>query len=118
MACYSASVQTPQSRKEIALKLARHHFEVEPRIELVLFLEVEPNDTITLLEVSNSTPASGSVDAFVFAPTQAIPYVTRIAEVTPTEYKQLRQDPSRLPPGWNLAKATIFKRATFEGAAS
>lgn len=89
---------------------------MEPWLQLVLFLDIEPEDTITLLEISESTPASGSVDAFVFAPTKDIPYVTRIAEIIPQEYEELQQDPSRLPPGWDLAKAQVFERATFERA--
>lgn len=111
-------MHAPESRADVARKLARHHFEVEPGLRLVVFLDIEPNDTLTLLEVSESTPASGTVDAFVFAPTKNIPYATRIAEVTPDEYAELCRDPSRLPPGWDLAKATPFDRTTFERAAS
>lgn len=104
-------VQPSESREDIARKLARHHFEVEPDLRLVVFLDIGPENTITLLEISESTPASGSVDAFVFAPTESIPYITRIAEVTPEEYEELRRDPSRLPPAWDLAKAKFFERA-------
>lgn len=77
-----------------------------------MFLDIDPEDTITLLEVTESTPASGSVDAFVFSRTKDIPYTTRIAEVTPEEYEDLLRDPSRLPPDWDLSKATTFRRET------
>lgn len=94
----------------MARRLARHHFEVEPELQIVVFLDIEPENTITLLEISESTPASGSVEAFVFAPTQNVPYVTRIAEVTPKEYQELQRDPSWLPRGWDLAKAKVIER--------
>lgn len=105
-------VQTPQTRdrEDVARELARHHFSVEPELRFVLFLDIEPEDTITLLEISESTPASGSVDAFVFAPTKDIPYFTRIAEITPEEYDELRKDPSRLPPAWDLATSKRIER--------
>jgi hypothetical protein len=90
--------------------LAQHHFEIEPELELVVFFDVDPEDTITLLEVTESTPASGSVDAFVFARTNDVPYNTRIAEVTPEEYENLCREPSRLPPAWDLTKAKTFRR--------
>jgi hypothetical protein len=99
-----------QSREDVARKLAQHHFEVEPELQFVVFLDIEPEDTITLLEVTDSTPASGSVDAFVFARTKDIPYTIRIAEVTPAEYEYLRRDPSRLPRAWDLSKAKVFPR--------
>ncbi|PRP90303.1 hypothetical protein ENSA5_65990 [Enhygromyxa salina] len=103
-----------QEREDAARKLAAHHFEVEPELRLVVFLDIDPEDTITLLEISESTPASGSVEAFVFAPTKDVPYVTRIAEVTPEEYEELQRDPSRirLPPAWDLTKAKFFRRQT------
>jgi hypothetical protein len=104
-------MQAPESREAVARKLARHHFEVEPDLKFVVYFDIDPEDTITLLEISESTPASGSVDAFVFAATKDIPYVTRIAEITPEEYEQLREDPSWLPREWSLVKSTVIERA-------
>jgi hypothetical protein len=105
-------VNPPEKREFVARKLAERHFEIEPELIRVLFLDIAPEDTITLLEISASTPASGSVDAFVFAPTDNVPYITKIAEVTPEEYEELKQDPARfrLPETWDLSKAKIFER--------
>lgn len=104
-------MQSAQARRaEIARQLARHHFEIEPELQLVVYLDIEPDDTLTLLEVTGSTPASGSIEPFVFARTKDIPYVTRIAEVTPEEYEQFKLDSSRLPKGWDLSKGTSISR--------
>lgn len=109
---YTRQVNPPEQREFVARELAERHFAIEPELVRVLFLDIAPEDTITLLEISASTPASGSVDAFVFAPTDNVPYFTKIAEVTPEEYEELRQDPSRfrLPKTWDLSKAIIFER--------
>lgn len=94
-------------KHSVAKKLISTHFDVEPNLERVLYFETEDDDLITLLEVSGSTPASGSIEAFVFSPTKGVPFSTRIAEITPDEYERFRTDP---PGGWDFSKAQIFER--------
>jgi hypothetical protein len=89
----------------VAERLIAKHFEVEPEVERILYFDDE--GTITLVEVSGSTPASGSIEAFVFGPTKDVPFMTRIAEITPEEYDRFRDAP---PSGWDFSRARVFER--------
>lgn len=97
----------------IAADLINWHFKVEPGLVLVYRVisenESDPDEPIRLLEVNTSTVATGSFDAFGFAPTSEVPYRTVIAEVTPDEFTELRKA-GKIPPGWDIASAKQYFR--------
>lgn len=95
---------------EAAKRLSKWHFEVEPGMRQIFYIEL-PGDRIGLLEINEHTPPTGSVEPFVFAPSGDIPYTTVVAEITPEELQRLRDDPQALPlpEGWNLGAARIFE---------
>jgi hypothetical protein len=68
------------------------------------------DEPIKLLDVNAATVATGSFEAFGFAPTLTVPFATLIAEVTPEEYARIERNESRLPEGWSLANARQFPR--------
>lgn len=112
-ACASRSakythVVSARSKDQVARELIETHFEVEPDVERILYFADE-DETITLIEVSGASPASGSIEAFVFAATKDRPFPTRIAEITPDEYERFRDNP---PPGWDFSKARVYERRT------
>ncbi len=91
----------------MAQKLISIHFEIEPFLERILYFDTGDDELITLLEVSGSAPASGTIEAFVFSPTRETPFRTCIAEITPEEYERFRSEP---PQGWDFSKAKVFER--------
>lgn len=68
------------------------------------------DEPIKLLEINEATVATGSVEPFVFTPTDEIPFMTVIAEITSNELAALRDDPKALPKGWSLSRAELFQR--------
>jgi len=94
---------------EAAKRLIDWHFEVEPGMRQIFYIDL-PGDRIGLLEVNEHTPPTGSVDPFVFSPSGDIPYTTVVAEITPEEYERLRSNPQALPlpEGWSLDAASVF----------
>ena len=102
------------TRDEAARSLVLHHFEVEPELKAVYVLandqETGPDEPIRLLEVNDGTLATGTVEVFSFGPSRKFPYAVQIAEVTVEEFERLAQDPSQLPEGWALERATRIDR--------
>ncbi|HFE44210.1 MAG TPA: hypothetical protein ENJ18_01785 [Nannocystis exedens] len=101
------------NKDEIARRLIRWHFEVEPGLNVVHRIlsenEDDPAEPIKLLEINTATVATGSFEAYRFAPTRDVPYPTLIAEVTPDELEQLRAE-GRIPESWNLERAQTHRR--------
>jgi hypothetical protein len=97
------------AKYDAAKRLSDWHFSVEPGMRQIFYIDL-PGNRIGLLEVNEHTPPTGSVEPFVFAPAEDIPYTTVIAEITPDEFERLRQDPRALPlpEGWNLSTASVF----------
>jgi hypothetical protein len=102
------------TKDEVVTSLAAQHFRVEPDLSRVVRIvsanENAPDEPIKLLEVNAATVATGSVEAFGFAPTPAVPFATLIAEVTPEEYARIERNEIRLPEGWSLANAQQIPR--------
>lgn len=98
------------AKYQAAKRLSEWHFEVEPGMRQIFYIEL-PGERIALLEVNEHTPPTGSVEPFVFAPSEDIPYTTVVAEITPEELKQIYDDPRSLPlpEGWNLGTARVFE---------
>ena len=97
------------AKYEAAKRLSDWHFEVEPGMRQIFYIEL-PGDRFGLLEINEHTPPTGSVEPFVFAPSSDIPYTTVVAEITPEEYEQLSDAPESLPlpKGWDLRNAKVF----------
>jgi hypothetical protein len=102
------------SKDEAARRLIEQHFRVEPYLREVYRIlsenEEAPDEPIKLLEVNEATVATSGIEAFVFAPTEGIPFKTVIAEVTPEAFDWLRGKPETFPKGWSLSRAERFKR--------
>src|SRR5215210_8833191 len=97
-----------------ARRLIEWHFTVEPELREVYRILMEnegsQEEPIRLLEVNAATVPTGSVEPFAFSPTQEIPFLTVIAEVTPEEFESFRSKPEALPRGWDLSRAERFVR--------
>jgi len=97
------------TKETVARALARHWRESDDQYNEVFWFPVDADDErapIRLLEVTGSTPATGSVQPFGFRPTREVPYATVIAQVTPDEFERVRSGELKLPPGWNLSELT------------
>lgn len=68
---------------------------------------------VCLLEVNRTTIPSEHVLVFHFAPSEDVPFQQLIADVTPTEWKQIESGTHPLPQGWNLNTAQVFKRSEY-----
>lgn len=101
-------------KDEAAEELVSWHFGVEPFLERVVRIlgenEDSPGEPIKLLEVNAATVATGSVEAFAFAPTKSVPFPITIAEVTPEEFERIARKELPLPHGWSLDNAKQFPR--------
>ncbi len=106
----------PTVDRETAVReLVAWHFRVEPELQRVFVLRSvgdTPDAPVRLLEVNAATAATGSIEAFGFAPTEEVPFRTVIAEITPEELESLRHDPSALKrsPEWDLEGAEDISR--------
>ncbi len=112
-ACYAQREMAP-TKDEAARELADWHFGVEPDLKRVIRIVTDDEDSvgepIKLLEVNEGTVATGSVEAFAFAPSTSVPFPVVIAEVTPEEYERIERKEIALPEGWSLSKAQLFER--------
>lgn len=108
------SFGTMPTKDEVVRTLAALHFRIEPDLSRVVRLvsanEDAADEPIKLIEVNAATVATGSVEAYGFAPTPSVPFPTVIAEVTPEEYTRIERNEIRLPEGWSLANAQSFAR--------
>lgn len=102
------------TKEDATRELAEWHFGVEPDLERVIRIvgdrEDAPGEPIKLLEVNAATVATGSVEAYAFAPSMSVPFPTVIAEVTPDEYARIERNELPLPKGWSLARAQEYAR--------
>lgn len=103
-----------QTKDEAVRELANWHFRVEPDLAQVIRIvndnEDAASEPIKLLEVNAATVATGSVEAFAFAPSASVPFPTVIAEVTPEEFERIERNELRLPAGWSLSGMQRFDR--------
>lgn len=95
----------------VAADLINWHFKVEPGLVTVYRVtnenEADPKEPIKLIEVNAQTVATGSFEAYGFAPTREVPFPTLIAEVTPDEFAELCRS-GKIPPGWDIAGAKQY----------
>jgi hypothetical protein len=101
------------SRDEVAAWLAKQHFIVDSGIREVWYLpRGAPPDEIRLLELNDRLAGpEGPVQAIDFGLNiEGVPFHMLVADVTTEDLDQVKQDPSRLPPGWSLEGNQIWRR--------
>jgi hypothetical protein len=98
-----------EEKARVARDLANKHYEVEEGLTRIFRLtgttevEVRPAEPIKLLEVNDSTFASGLRPLqFAPAPASGIPFPSVIVEVTPDEFAKIQSQELKLPRGWVL----------------
>jgi hypothetical protein len=99
------------TRDDEAQRLAEIHYEVEDGITQIFRItrpevdENRPDEPIKLLEVSESTIATGIMSLrFGPAPDHGIHHASLIVEVTPEEFSLIEAGSLRLPEGWSLGE--------------
>lgn len=100
----------PRTKIDVAHELAAWHFRIEPDLRAVFVLRSREDEPIRLLEVNAATVATGSVEAFAFAPTKQTPYATVVAEITPDQMDRVERNELALPTGWSLEDAEHIVR--------
>jgi hypothetical protein len=93
-----------------AESLIQEHFELEPRLEQIIWINSDMTGEIRLLEVNSETFPTGAVMSFYFPPDDEFPYVTKIAEITPEEWQKILRSEIPLPNGWTLANHKAYSR--------
>jgi uncharacterized protein (DUF433 family) len=84
--------------KEIA---KGHRRSGQPPRAVVLFRDPE-EQVIRILDVTDLVAETGEVYRFRFGPTFEMPYITEIAQVTPSEWQRILNREIDLPEGWDL----------------
>jgi hypothetical protein len=97
------------TKEEQARQLAQMHYNMDSGLKHVFTItgstdvELEPDEPIKLLEVNQDSFPSGILP-LQFGPSPAsgvyFPYV--IVEVTPEEFTEIKQNPLKLPHGWQV----------------
>jgi hypothetical protein len=101
--------QNHQNFESVVEKLVHEYFEQEENLEKIVRIKSDKPE-IRLLEVNAQTIATGDVQSFYFPPSDEIPYVLRIAEITPKEWQKVLQNEIPLPVGWSLEDHQVFSR--------
>jgi len=107
------SAPTNGDRDAVAAWLAKTHIIADSAIREVWYLpKGAPPEEIRLLEVNDRLAGSqASVEAVDFGLNVAgRPFQLLVADITTDQLLQLRQDPSRLPPGWSIDGALNWGR--------
>lgn len=103
---------------ELSKTLAYEHFQAEPALTKIAIFTGENDSAIRLLEVNTDTIPSGCVQPFVFRPTADYPLPIFVADITPTEWEDLKQKKISMPAGWPDQPVEVIDReAVLEGAA-
>ena len=107
------------TKEEAVQEMVAWHYKVDPNMtEVIRFLspnEENPDEPISLLDVSPDTLSSGNVMTFLFGPYGDFPYQMRTATITPEEMEQVRRQEIPLPPGWNLGNSVVYPAADDKG---
>lgn len=97
---------------EAAENLIHEHFDLEPSLEKVIWINPEQAPEIRLLEINPETFATGIVQSFYFPPSDEIPYALLIAEITPEEWQKVLRKEIPLPDEWTLDNFKDYLRET------
>ncbi|MDB5350932.1 MAG: hypothetical protein JWN86_2179 [Planctomycetota bacterium] len=97
------------SKDEEATELAGMHYQIETGLTHVFRVtgtpevEVRATEPIKLLEVNENTVPSGIMPIqFGPSPASGFHYASLILEVTPDEFRKIRDQELKLPHGWTV----------------
>jgi len=93
-----------------AESLMQEHFELEPNLEQIIWINSDKTTEIRLLEINSETFPAGAVLSFYFAPDDDFPYATIMAEITPDEWQKVQRHEIPLPEGWTLESYKVYSR--------
>ena len=102
---------TTMPLEELVKELTRSHFDLEERIERIIWVKNGEPEEVRLIEVNRDAIPAGDFYAFYFAPSQDFPLPIRIADVTPEEWGKIQRGEMNLPPEWSLKQITVFDRS-------
>ena len=92
--------------------LIQEHFELESRLEKVIWINSDKASEIRLLEINPETFPTGSVLSFYFPPDDEFPFAMHIAEIRPEEWQKILRHEIPLPEGWTLDNYKAYSRET------
>lgn len=95
-----------------AANLIQEHFELDPILEQVIWINPDKTTEIRLLEITPETFPAGVVMSFYFPPDEEFPYAMKIAEITPEEWQKILRNEIPLPNGWTLDNYKTYSRET------
>jgi hypothetical protein len=107
------SVPVGGSRDDVAAWVAKTHFIADGSIREVWYLpQGAPPDEIRLLELSERYAGPEDVvEPIEFGmDVDGAPFRLVVADITPEKLEKLKQDPTRLPPGWSLEGTARWRR--------
>lgn len=100
------------SRLEAAQNLVAHWRKTDEDFVSAYMLS-NPDDLfdvpVRILEVTNGTPATRTVQPFGFRETSEFPYWLSMAQVTPNEFEDIKSGEISLPDGWDLESMKLVQ---------
>jgi hypothetical protein len=90
--------------------LIQEHFELEPSLEQVVWIDSDKAAEIRLLEITPETFPAGEVLSYYFPPDDELPYATILAQITPEEWQKILRKEISLPEGWTLDNYKVYSR--------
>ncbi len=90
--------------------LIQEHFELEPSLEKVIWINSDKTAEIRLLEITPETFPAGEVLSYYFPPDDELPYATILAQITPEEWQKVLRKEISLPEGWTLENHKVYSR--------
>lgn len=104
---------TGTSRDEVAAWVVERHVIADSSIREIWYLpHGAPSDEIRLLEVNDRLAGNeDKAEAIDFGlDVEGAKFHLLVADITTDQLEQIRNDPSRLPPGWSLSDGKIRRR--------
>jgi hypothetical protein len=104
---------TGGSRDEVAAWVAKEHLIVDSTVREVWYLpQGAPPEEIRLLELSDRIAGpEGRAEAIDFGlDIEGARFRLFVADISSEQLDHIKQDPSRLPPGWSLDDPRIWRR--------
>jgi hypothetical protein len=94
----------------MAENLIQEHFELDPSLEKVIWVNSDKPAEIRLLEITPETFPAGEVLSYYFPPDDEFPYATIMAQITPEEWQKVLRNEIILPEGWTLENHKVYSR--------
>ncbi len=95
-----------------AEELIHEHFELDPSLEKVIWINADKAADIRLLEITPDTFPAGEVLSYYFPPDDELPYATILAQITPEEWQKVLRKEISLPESWTLENYKTYSRET------